>query len=170
MGVRRAVIDDVAEVARVQTASWEGVYRGLMPDSILERITVERREQMLSRYMSDRPANTALLVAEVESEIVGMAWIGPSRDDDHADGAVGQLFAIYVDPVHWDAGHGRELMIRALAEMRNLGFQEASLWVLDNNERGRGFYERGGWLADGAVKIDESFGDPLREVRYVIDL
>ena len=61
-------------------------------------------------------------------------------------------------------------MISALHEMRLLGFAEAALRVVDTNERGRNFKGRGAWLADGAVKIDEPFGEPLREARYRMDL
>jgi hypothetical protein len=44
------------------------------------------------------------------------------------------------------------------------------LWVLESNDRARGFYERGGWVWDGTV------GDHLIEcanypiVRYARDL
>lgn len=165
MGVRHAVAEDVPDVARVQTSSWEAAYRGLIPDSIFERVTVEQREQMWANYMANQPPRSALLVAEAEGDIVGMANVGTSRDDDH-DGSVAELFAIYVDPAHRNGGYGRELMVAALEEVRSNGFESATLWVLDTNERGRSFYELGGWVADGTVKIDESFGDPLREVRY----
>ena len=61
-------------------------------------------------------------------------------------------------------------MLGAIDEMRTLGFNSATLWVLDSNERGRGFYDRGGWRTDGAVKLDDSYGDPIREIRYRLEL
>jgi hypothetical protein len=45
-------------------------------------------------------------------------------------------------------------------------FEQATLWVLDSNIRARRFYEAGGWVADGARKVDESHGFPIAEVRY----
>ena len=54
--------------------------------------------------------------------------------------------------------------------LRGAGFSAAMLWVLDTNEIGRGFYQRGGWRLDEASKLDESFGAPLSEVRYRIGL
>lgn len=170
MAIRRAVESDVSAMARVQTASWAGTYTGLIPDSIFELMTVERRVEMYDWYMANRPERNVLLVAEAGSEVVGVAWAGPSRDEDIGADQVAELFAIYVDPAYWGAGHGKALMIHALDVMRTLGFELATLWVLDTNERGRGFYERGGWQADGAVKMDESYGDPLHEVRYRLDL
>jgi len=46
------------------------------------------------------------------------------------------------------------------------GYRDATLWVLDSNDRARRFYALAGWAEDGAVKTDGSRGFPLREVRY----
>jgi len=171
MAVRRATVDDVPAIARVQVASWAGVYRGLMPDSIFDNVTLERRTEQWSRYFVNRPSASALLVAEDGGGVVvGMASVGPNRDDDLMAEPVAELLAIYVEPEHWDQGYGRRLMIACVAEMQLLGYDSATLWVLDANERGIAFYEAGGWLADGSAKIDESFGEPIREVRYRLDL
>ena len=53
--------------------------------------------------------------------------------------------------------------LRALADE---AFAEATLWVLDTNERARRFYEAGGWRLDGADKVDTIGGVGIREVRY----
>jgi hypothetical protein len=57
-------------------------------------------------------------------------------------------------------------MVAALDALAGFGFGEATLWVLDANERARRFYEAGGWSTDGAAKIDDSHGFPIVEVRY----
>lgn len=170
MGVRRAAADDVAGVARVHVDSWEGAYRGLMPDDVFDVVDLDFRLTRWSRYFDRSPVRTALFVAEAAGEVVGMASLGPSRDEDMPEESVGELFALYVTPDHWNAGHGRDLMVRCLDEMRVLGYERASLWVLDTNERGRSFYEEGGWRSDGSVKLDESFGTPFKEVRYRLKL
>jgi hypothetical protein len=38
--------------------------------------------------------------------------------------------------------------------------------VLDSNDRARRFYVRNGWAEDGAVKVDDTRGFPISEVRY----
>jgi ribosomal protein S18 acetylase RimI-like enzyme len=65
---------------------------------------------------------------------------------------------------------GRALMRETLARLRAHGFEEAVLWVLEDNSRTRRFYELAGWRADGDVKIEEWLGLVVREVRYRIDL
>lgn len=42
------------------------------------------------------------------------------------------------------------------------------LWVLTGNARARRCYERAGWSADGAARVEElAAGVPIDEVRYV---
>ena len=69
-------------------------------------------------------------------------------------------------PAAWDQGIGKQLMAAALGRLGEAEFDQVTLWVLDSNARARRFYEAGGWLADGAVKRDDSFGIPMTEVRY----
>ena len=61
-------------------------------------------------------------------------------------------------------------MQAALDSLRQAGFVEATLWVLDGNERARRFYEVGGWEFDGATKDDQREGFTLSEVRYRIQV
>jgi GNAT superfamily N-acetyltransferase len=61
------------------------------------------------------------------------------------------VYAIYVDPEHWSTGAGRALMTAALDYLTASGPRPVRLWALDGNERARRFYERCGFVADGAV-------------------
>lgn len=152
-------------------ASWEGVYRGLMPDSVVDGMTIERRESQWNQMFADPYPRTAAFVAEHDGEAVGMAHVGPTRDDDLDVERIGEVYAIYVLPDHAGHGHGKDLMVKSLDWMRSDGFTAAMLWVLDTNTVGRDFYERGGWRLDTATKMDDSFGgEPLHEVRYRIGL
>jgi ribosomal protein S18 acetylase RimI-like enzyme len=171
MTVRPAFVADVPAIAAVMVASWKGAYRGLMPDEIFDLVNYEVRLRQWNRYFAEpRPRHLVWVAEAATGEIVGMASIGPSRDDDLDSAVVADLSAIYVDPGHWGNGHGRDLMVTALQGTAALGFSEMALWVLHTNRRGRDFYESGGWAADGATKIDESFGMPLQETRYRIRL
>jgi GNAT superfamily N-acetyltransferase len=168
--IRVATIDDAKDIARVQVESWHETYRGLMPDEVIDGLTVEVREREWNRALTDPEPQRAAFVALHDTEVVGMAGTGPTRDDDLDAARVGEVRAIYVTPDHWGHGHGRRLIIESLAWLADAGFTEAMLWVLDANRSGRSFYERGGWEHDGVVRIDEGFGAPLRELRYRIAL
>lgn len=97
--------------------------------------------------------------------IVGMAATGSARDSD-ASATTGELEAIYLAPEAIGRGIGRALHDRALADLRERGFTEATLWVLRENQRARRFYEAAGWQADGETKDEERPGGTLHEIRY----
>ena len=102
------------------------------------------------------------LVAEANGEIVGFASVGPAVDTD----ADGELYAIYVLPAHWGTGFGRALIQAGEDRLRELGHQQAVLWVLEDNPRARRFYEHAGWTTDGTRRPIEVFGVSVPEIRY----
>jgi RimJ/RimL family protein N-acetyltransferase len=56
-----------------------------------------------------------------------------------------------------------------LATMTTLGradYAQATLWVLEDNERARRFYEAAGWRADGTAVEDTAGGASLNKLRY----
>jgi GNAT superfamily N-acetyltransferase len=75
------------------------------------------------------------------------------------------VYLLYVSPDHWGSGVGSKLFDAGTAYLRERGFSEMTLWVLEGNTKARSFYERKGWSADGARK--PSYRKPeLAQVRY----
>ena len=60
---------------------------------------------------------------------------------------------------------GRKLIRAAEEALRESGFSEAMLWVLEQNPRARRFYEAGGWRAAASRPI-EVLGVVAPEVQY----
>lgn len=106
-----------------------------------------------------------MLLAEREARLVGFVSYGSSRDGDAAE-EVGELHANYLQPQAWATGVGRALHDAAVGSLSAGGLEAATLWVLDSNERARGFYAGQGWRPDGRVKTDERPGATITEVRY----
>jgi GNAT superfamily N-acetyltransferase len=171
MSVRNASLDDVEAIARVHVRSWQGAYVGLMPQEFLDRLDVSRRARMWRAIIErTEPARAAVLIAESDGEVLGFAHVAPTRDTDEDPAATGEVTAIYLDPSAWSRGVGRELMSTALARLTAAGFRQVTLWVLDTNDQARRFYAAAGFGPDGASRVDEGMGLPLREVRYRRDL
>jgi len=61
-------------------------------------------------------------------------------------------------------------MAEVVTRLRNEGFGEAILRVLEDNPRTRRFYELAGWRVDGGSKDEEWLGTLVREIRYRIAL
>jgi ribosomal protein S18 acetylase RimI-like enzyme len=172
VSIRAAIPDDAASIAIVHVRSWQVAYRGQLPDELLDNLSVEQRTRWWAEgFWSKDIAHRRLLVAEADGSIRGFAVVGPSRDESATDGT-GELYAIYADPDVWGQGIGRLLMERAVDELRSAGFAEATLWVLETNERARRFYEVAGWQTDGARRVERlrEGGVEAVEVRYRRDL
>ena len=58
----------------------------------------------------------------------------------------GEIISLYLLPEYMGKGYGKELLKTAISELSAQGFQEIFLWVLEENNRARHFYERCGFL------------------------
>ena len=165
MDVRAATVDDARAIADVHVRSWRWTYRGLLPDTYLEDLSVDRGESMWATIFGDTDGGSRVLVLVEGGEVMGFAHTCPSRDGDARPG-VGELTSIYLAPEAWGRGGGRLLMERVCEQLRQGGCRSVTLWVLETNDRARGFYEVLGWAPDGARRVDDDRGFPMVEVRY----
>jgi GNAT superfamily N-acetyltransferase len=147
--IRRAVPADRATVLRVFRAAGAAAWSHILPPEVLAGNELTELDERLAH----------MLVAEEEGEVVGFAV---PRD--------GELDLLYTHPGVWGRGVGRALMDAALAVLAQQGFDEATLWTEERNERPRRVYERYGWKPDGTVRVRDYRGTELRELRYRIPL
>ncbi|MGH9278155.1 MAG: GNAT family N-acetyltransferase [Acidimicrobiales bacterium] len=166
--VRPATVDDADGMGRVHASASQSAYRGIMPDDYLASFSAAKQAGRWRRELSEG-ADAVILVAEDDAGgIVGIAAVG---DDRSAPGsATGEVRMLNVAPASWGTGIGTALLHAAVRHLKELGFAEAVLWVLEENGRARRFYEREGWAGDGAVKEDQRPGFVLRQVRYRLQL
>ena len=164
--VRQAKPEDADGIASVQNRAWRAAYEHAFGTDRLARLSDEQRASGWRARLADPAERTRVLVADHDGEGIGFAMNGPSRDPD-ARASVRELYAIYADPSRWSRGVGRELMRGVVSALRELGFDEATLWVLGDNPRARRFYEAGGWrLEHGTTKSDTFLETSVTEVRY----
>jgi GNAT superfamily N-acetyltransferase len=161
--LRDARPTDALAVAGVHVRSWQAAYRGLFPDDFLDGL---RAEDRAGRYTlgSEDPCDPHTVLALIGGSTVGFATVGPCRDEDAA--GAGEVYAVYVDPAHWGSGVGRRLMDEAVGRLREHGFREGVLWVLDGNERAERFYRALGWEPDGASRLEDPWGILARVNRW----
>jgi len=148
--VRPATLDDLDAIVAVHVAGFRAGNVPHLPPDERGRLNAERAAAAWDAMIAEPPPGTAVLVAEDGGgRVVGLACAGRARDDDLAEGT-GELYALYVKPGSWGAGHGRALDAAARAHLRGALFASAVLWVLEANAGARRFYERCGWRADGS--------------------
>ncbi|TNF09069.1 MAG: GNAT family N-acetyltransferase [Bacillota bacterium] len=145
---------DYIQKGYVHYQSWIETYTGLMDESFLAKHTLQKCVLLAQKY----PENT--LVAEVNSQIVGFASYGESRDDSSR----GEVVAIYVLKDYQQQGIGKQLMDECLKRLFN--YQVIVVWVLHSNMHAISWYQTYGFLLDGhtkQVKVNENY--QLDEVR-----
>ncbi|WP_406386155.1 GNAT family N-acetyltransferase [Streptomyces sp. NBC_01618] len=163
MQIRQAWPDDASEVAGVYVRSWQVAFAGLVPQHYLDAMDPSREEsEWKTRIAKTRWPSSGVLVAETEAGIVGFASFGPSQDTP----VIAEISTLYAMPEVWGTGIGRQLMLATLAAFGQADYTQATLWVLEDNERARRFYEAAGWGADGAAVGDSTGGGSLNKLRY----
>ena len=169
--IRPAEVGDAGQIGLIHVRSWQSAYRGKIPQDHLDGLDPAERAGRWRRTLEtiDR-SRASILVADSGAGVIGFAGYGPSRDADADPGRTGQLATIYLLPQAWGTGTGRELMAAAVGGLAALGYAEATLWVLDSNDRARRFYAKAGWAEDGVTQVDDSLGITLNEVRYRLRL
>jgi GNAT superfamily N-acetyltransferase len=154
--LRRAVPADAVACATMHAACWREAYGPYVDAALLEERLAETAKWTAAwtRHLVDGPPR---VLAEVDGEPVGFSVVGPTRDEHAATPY--ELYAIYTRAAYWGTGLGQELW----EAVRPDG--PCSLWVLEANERARGFYRRNGFVADGARELYAGLG--AWEIRMV---
>jgi len=62
--VRRAVPHDAAPIGGVHVRAWQVAYRGLMPDEVLDGLSVEQREQMWQQALASQEGQAVYVAVE----------------------------------------------------------------------------------------------------------
>jgi ribosomal protein S18 acetylase RimI-like enzyme len=182
--IRPAEAADAHAIAQVRAQTWQTAYAGVIPEQTLADLTapeaVRREGQWRAEHSmdgilvaeaadteaADADAPAATLVPD-PAEVVGFAAFGSERGADDRPGQPlpgppdqdrAELYALYVLPRHWSSGAGRALVDRSLALLAEAGYADVSLWVLEDNERGRRFYEQAGFAGTGESAVLSRIG------------
>jgi GNAT superfamily N-acetyltransferase len=173
--IRSASAADAPGIGAVQRESWLAAYESIIGRPTIERVMPPDDGARIRQTFRARPWQR-MVVALAGDAIVGYASFGPELDVLGAEwpqprteagrrGEVAELYALYVHPAWWSTGAGRALMGRVLARTARAGYQRITLWVLEDNARARRFYDRAGFVPDGASNILRGLGGVI-EVRY----
>ena len=150
--------DDRMEISWVFEESWRFAYRGLLPQAYLDSIPEGHWADG-----TDRADHETMLLTDGE-KIAGVVYYGPSRFE--AFPGMGEIMAIYLRPAYIGQGGGHQLLSAALEKLREQGYTEAFLWVLEGNERAIRFYEREGFAATEHILGDNIGGRNVNERQY----
>ena len=148
---------DCADVGALHHRSRAAAYAHFLPPAALNFGSPAALGEWWSERWKWERETHRLTVAVDGDAIVGFTYLGPSEEP-----GVAELSAIHVEPSLVGSGVGKLLMADALPHLGD----RAVLWVLDENDRARRFYERGGWAFDGTTRDERLGGQMTHQLRY----
>lgn len=167
--VRPVKVSDAEGIAEVHVLSWKETYKGLIPDEVLDALTITDRTKRWKEILTTTEEKWKGFVAEKNNKVIGWTTFGRAREEN-VDKDTGELWAIYVHPNHLKKGAGSLLMEKVLSELKNMGYNKAYLWVLTTNQNAIDWYEKKGWQKTSEIKLDNRGNHILHETKFVIKL
>jgi ribosomal protein S18 acetylase RimI-like enzyme len=161
---------DVRGLVRAHGLAWQEAYDGILPDDILQEVTVDPSEEELDQWEEGLAENREGVLVAVEDDVCGfldMRW-----GDADSKAFVGEneagLKAIYVHPDYWGDGVGTALLERGL-DLLPESIQAIRLDVFADNEDARAFYESRGFEQTG-TDDHEIAGESYPVALYTLEL
>ena len=147
--IRRAVSGDESLLAFIQTESWKAAFKQIIPDELLEKCTdVERATAMYKRLLQEKKGNGYILSVDEKPHCI--AWWDATREKNMPGYA--EIICIHSLKERWKQGYGSKMMDRMLSDIASAGYSKIMLWVFEENERARKFYEAKGFHATDKIQ------------------
>ena len=158
--IRKGGSADAAILAEILVASFGTAFADIISRKTIERCAdKENCRNMFAAIL--KSANGQFYIAEANGKPCGeLYWCD---GEEMAEAA--EIVAIHSLPENWGSGVGKAMLETALGEMKRAGKTAVYLWAFKENKRGRRFYEKNGFAADGMERVSEF--DGAMEVRYV---
>ncbi|MET3683538.1 L-amino acid N-acyltransferase YncA [Alkalibacillus flavidus] len=140
MNIRRATVEDAAQIAQIHEQTWVDTYQPIIEHDDLQQITSFEHRQIM--WETTLQTNHHVFVLETsEGKIVGFIAGGQARAD-YLD-VDGEIYNIYVSPHYQSGGHGRRLLQAFVEECEQLGFESLLVWILTDNPNGEFYVKLG---------------------------
>lgn len=138
---------DAPAIAALHTESWQRFYRGMFPDDFLDNEASDDRARVWRERFDDpdRDRTSLTILAEIDGRLAGFAH--SVYDDDPEDGTL--LDNLHVRQEEHRRGIGARLMAETAVRLAESGRSKLYLWVLEDNEGARTFYQTLGGVECG---------------------
>ncbi len=167
MKIRDFTERDVPGMATAKLAAWRRFYRGIVPDAMLDSMTVD---QVQSIMLSELTPAAKALVLESDQAVAGYVMYGASRPPSAIDNSVAEVMQIYLQPSVVRMGLGRLLIQEALDRLFRDGFRAVTVWCFEKNAGGCRFFEAVGFTQDAASRVVTLGGTQINLVCYEKEL
>jgi ribosomal protein S18 acetylase RimI-like enzyme len=159
--VRPATLRDAKNIAELHNATARAAFKTMVGDAVIADVPQEKRQAFWREAIEY--SEPQVHVAVDADKIVGFVGFDRSRDKGTPQ-TMGEIWAIYVAPSHWDQGVGLALWDAAREGLQDEGCTHVTVWIPLANERALRFHELAGFkrelssaktVAVGGVKVEE---------------
>lgn len=159
--IRKALPEDAYDYTVCAISSRQSAYKGIVPDEYLDNMLVEKEQQVekIRKNLTDPDIESYCVI--YESKMIGFLAIYKR----HAE-----IGAIYLIKDFWGKGYGKEMLDFATNELKSEGHKKIFLWVFEENNRARRFYEKHGFSFDGTKRENDKYGKMLVQLKYTLEL
>ncbi|WP_446786493.1 GNAT family N-acetyltransferase [Macellibacteroides fermentans] len=163
LDIKTASIHDVKEISYIHASSWKTAYKGIVPQEYLDNLKNDFWIPSFEKWISDNTITAKL--AYTGNEAIGCISYGKSRDISLPDW--GEIVSLYVLPKYLGRGFGKALLMSAINDMYNKGFENIYLWVLEENLQAQKFYRKNGFIKSEDKLSCEISGKNLFDLRFI---
>jgi GNAT superfamily N-acetyltransferase len=159
VSVRPATPADAGAVARVQLATWQAAYGGLLPPEALALDPDDLAAAWEQAVAAPPSPRHRLLVAVDGGEVAGLAASEPAEQGV-------ELTALLVEPRWGRRGHGSRLLAASVDHWRTDGAAVAVTWVFEADDVVAAFLASAGWGPETVGRALESGTSVVRQRRW----
>lgn len=165
------------DMSLLHALGWRAAYRDNVPADYMAREITDGRWVPVFRQNHEEGIYRGLLLYSGDLPLC-CATYGPARVDQSAGDTIcnfsspdlaswGELVSLYAHPDHWGQGYGFLVMDEVLKRMQAAGYPGCFLYVLQENDRARRFYEKHGFVWDGhSLEVALPPDAVLTDLRY----
>ncbi|MCX6824962.1 MAG: GNAT family N-acetyltransferase [candidate division SR1 bacterium] len=140
--IRKATIEDIPEMARINAECWKHNYKGIIAQNILDAISVEEKKVRWTSNFEERQKTAVMYVKEIDGKIAG--FIGGSKNNDATVPYENEITMVYVDVAQQGKKIGKELFERLLEDEKFVHCASFFLRTLRDNMQSNSFYKKMG--------------------------
>ncbi|WP_210469293.1 GNAT family N-acetyltransferase [Sporosarcina sp. 6E9] len=160
MIIRKADSKDIPGIAKVHVDSWRTTYKGIVPDTYLNNLTYESREQIWKHGIE---TNHVYIAEDENGLIVGFATGGKECTGKY-EAYKGELYAIYLLERQQGKGLGQKLFKSVVDDLKDHKLNSMLIWALEENPACLFYENLGGKKIDTTeIEID---GQEFSEIAF----
>ena len=161
MEISKASTDDSYQIGELLVETWRYAYTGIMQQSVLDELSVQRRSEGWMRVLEKNPE---VYVLRNGASVSGVVQVCRFRGEIEPYRNFSEIPVLYLKPNFIGQGYGSMLLKYAHAQNTVSESEGVALWVLEKNTRAIDFYSKHGYTFSGESK---AHSEELAEHLYV---